>query len=665
MEFFLTAIQTALPLEEVDALCYKTETAEIPKMMWVQGPKGRVLQKVVVSETVKRNNHEGAKTAHARLSALLMETMASLPRLATAESLDTLYSTVLTPLGTWVADTYHRIEAVDMCEAMKRPEKRFLTPLDELVHRSAWATLLVPYLPSILTTTPLGASMNSLVRFLNRPPFHWGGVYEDTVHVSLMVGLEPAFQILRLDATLEEHETRMRQWAQLADVIRCPTSKKGLQTHVNETLWNDRFLETLLASLKPMPSLSAHVIRAVPFLLTDIPATYVIRFQRELTAQIVAAESSKSLMEIAAANETYLECLAQLRTVVIQQSVCTAFQTLVNKEGILEEFVKQVDATIKGLGKLGEEGVTTLRRLGKLVVYVRDKDVLLEHYQGRMARRLLGGSEMSMETEQQWIQLFKMDIGHGTTHRLETMYKDITKAAPTPFGGNSLRLLNMAAWPLGALVHEGGWKVPNTLQPMAEAFAKSVGEQKKLTFLSGHDSVTLATTFGTKKVTLTMTSLQASVLLAFDEMGKEVLTGAEIEAAVGIKGPVLKGVLHSLTATKVPLLVSGPEGFSIVKTLATPLLNVRIPSPPFVEKKAAVGEQVEQGRAFALDGAIVRVLKARKQILYQDLLAEIVRQLSHLFLPQPSVVKRRLEGLIEREYCRREEGNAAMLIYVA
>lgn len=664
MEFFLTAIQTALPLEEVDALCYKTETREIPKLVWVQGPKGRVLQKVPVSETVKCNNHEGAKAAHARLSTLLMDLLSTLPRHTTPEALERTYSEVLTPLGYWVADRYHRIEAVDKCETMKRSEKRFLTPLDELVHRSAW-TILVPQLPPLLAETPLGAPMTTLLRFLNRPPFHWGDVYQDTVHVSFMLGVSPRLQELRLDMTLEEHHVRVRAWKDLAEVIRCPVSKKDLLTHVSECLWNDRFLDTLLLGLKPMPTLAGPVVGAAAFLLSEIPAAYVIRFQQSLTAQIVAAESSKTLLDLAAANEAYLECLKTLRMLIVQQSVAAAFKTLVNKDGFIEEFVKLVDATVKGLAKLGEEGNITLRRLGLLIPYITNKDTLLEHYQGRMARRLLGGSEMSAETEQEWINLFKVQIGHGTTHRLETMYKDVTKAAPTPFGSHSLRTLNMAAWPLHYLVHEQGWNVPPALQSMAEVFKASVGGQKKLTFLPGHDSVTLSATFG-RKVTLTMTSLQASVLLAFDETQKEVLTAAEIEAAVGIKGPILKGVLHSLTSTKVPLLLAGSAGFSLVKTLNTPLTNIKIPSPPFVEKKAdTVGEHVEQGRAFALDGAIVRVLKARKQILYQDLLAEIVKQMSHLFVPQPSAIKRRLEGLIERDYCRREEANSAMLVYVA
>ena len=635
-------------------------------MKWVEGPKGRILQKVDVIETLKRNNHEGAKIAYVRLSTILMELLTNIPRHSTAESLDKTYTAVLTPLGYWVADTYNRIEAVDKCEGMKRSDKTFLTPLDEMVHRSAWTTILVPQLPSILTHTPLGVPMNHLIRLLNRPPFHWDGIYQDTVHVSMMVGLEPKLATIRLDSTLEEHETNIRQWRELTDGIRCPTSKRALLTCVNENLWNDRFLETLLTSMKPLPSITPNIIRAISHLLTDIPSSYVNRFQAELTTQILKNESQKNLAEISTIHEAYLDCTGQILSVVVQQSVYTAFKDIVNKSGFVEEFVKTVDITMKGLGKLGEEGVTTLRRLGKLLVYVRDKDFLLEYYQGRMARRLLGGSELSMETEQQWINLFKMDIGHGTTQRLETMYKDITTAPPAPHGTNTLRTLNMAAWPLASLIHEGGWNVPNAMRSMADTFVASMEKQKKLTFLPGHDSVTLSTTFGSKKVTLTMTSLQASVLLAFDDLGKEILTGAEIETAVGIKGPILKGILHSLTATKIPLLVSGPQGFSIVETLNTPLINVKIPSPPFVEKKAgAVEEHVEQGRCFALDGAIVRVLKARKQILYQDLLAEIVKQLSNLFVPQPIAVKRRLEGLIDREYCRREEGNNAMLVYVA
>ncbi|VEL06649.1 unnamed protein product [Protopolystoma xenopodis] len=62
---------------------------------------------------------------------------------------------------------------------------------------------------------------------------------------------------------------------------------------------------------------------------------------------------------------------------------------------------------------------------------------------------------------------------------------------------------------------------------------------------------------------------------------------------------------------------------------------------------------VDENRRFAIDATIVRVMKARKTLSHNELLAEVVEKLMNHFKPTPPVIKSRIEALIEREFIAR------------
>jgi cullin 3 len=66
-----------------------------------------------------------------------------------------------------------------------------------------------------------------------------------------------------------------------------------------------------------------------------------------------------------------------------------------------------------------------------------------------------------------------------------------------------------------------------------------------------------------------------------------------------------------------------------------------------------------------IDAAIVRVMKSRQKMEHSQLIVDVTSQLTSRFIPDPLMIKKQIEVLIDREYLERVEGNARMYQYVA
>lgn len=60
----------------------------------------------------------------------------------------------------------------------------------------------------------------------------------------------------------------------------------------------------------------------------------------------------------------------------------------------------------------------------------------------------------------------------------------------------------------------------------------------------------------------------------------------------------------------------------------------------------------------------MRVMKDRKTLQHQDVVNEVIRQLSSRFQPTPSMIKKSIERLIEKEYLERDENDRRTLRYL-
>ena len=82
-------------------------------------------------------------------------------------------------------------------------------------------------------------------------------------------------------------------------------------------------------------------------------------------------------------------------------------------------------------------------------------------------------------------------------------------------------------------------------------------------------------------------------------------------------------------------------------------------------EKQETRQKVDEDRKPQIEAAIVRIMKSRKEMEHNALIAEVTTQLTSRFLPHPNVIKKRIESLIERDFLERDKGNWRKYSYLA
>eukprot|EP00043_Microstomoeca_roanoka_P007318 m.70507 g.70507 ORF g.70507 m.70507 type:complete len:82 (-) comp13778_c0_seq2:222-467(-) len=66
-----------------------------------------------------------------------------------------------------------------------------------------------------------------------------------------------------------------------------------------------------------------------------------------------------------------------------------------------------------------------------------------------------------------------------------------------------------------------------------------------------------------------------------------------------------------------------------------------------------------------MKAAIVRIMKMRKTLHYNQLIEEIITMSESRFKPHISAIKKCIEDLIDKAYIQRQENDRAVLSYIA
>lgn len=380
------------------------------------------------------------------------------------------------------------------------------------------------------------------------------------------------------------------------------------------------------------------------------------------------------------------------------RSVKEAFQDVMNADTTsdvsnVELLVTHADQILSGKRRLSDEELEmALDHATQLFQFLSDKDLYIELYRERLAKRLLSKKYASIHSEKSMIVRMKTQQGAPFTTKLEGMVNDfsvgndldrkwrahLSKAKSENSMVESLKIefsvqvLTQGFWPSQK---PRELQLPSDMRCAKSTFDEWYREQhshRLLSWVYTLGDVVVKGTFGGRSYNMTMTAFQAIALLEFSCRNSSI-TFQDLCSQIGVDEAAGKRVLHSLACGKYRLLEKSghhrtinckaddfKSNVSFYSKLKRFLIQMSTLDGDFKKK---IDVEIQQQRAFSIDAMIVRILKARKRLAHQELVGEVIHQIQN-FAPESKLIRQRVEGLIEREYLMRDETNPKYYTYL-
>mmetsp|Transcript_45047 Transcript_45047/g.107378 ORF Transcript_45047/g.107378 Transcript_45047/m.107378 type:complete len:745 (-) Transcript_45047:96-2330(-) len=337
-----------------------------------------------------------------------------------------------------------------------------------------------------------------------------------------------------------------------------------------------------------------------------------------------------------------------------------------------------------------EQAETQLEKALQMFRFVQEKDLFEKYYKQHLARRLLGDRSQSEDMERKVIQMLKTECGYQFTAKLEGMFKDINTSRDLQLAFRqhvdktetdaglldlSVKVLTTGYWPTQP---SAPCQLPPVLDRACALFKRFYLAQhngRQLTWQSNMGNADLKARYD-KSYLINIPSLHMVVLLLFNQ-ATSPLSCKEMEEATSIPLVELKRVLQSLACGHHKLLVKEPKGkdvadadtFSFNEKFTNKMIKFKVASiaaqRETTDEVQASRNKMNEDRNPQIDAAIVRVMKSRRVMDHNNLIAEVTKQLQARFNPNPMVMKKRIEGLIDRDFLQRQRGNIKTYEYLA
>ena len=320
-----------------------------------------------------------------------------------------------------------------------------------------------------------------------------------------------------------------------------------------------------------------------------------------------------------------------------------------------------------------------LTMAASVVKYIQERDVFQEFYRKNLAKRLFQNQSISMVSEKYMIEQLRVVCGFGSVdkfNRMDRMVTDIESSSGlnqsfsdylTESNHNNdlasfhINVLSTGFWPLGRTPTVTA-RVPEDIQRFVDLFRKFYDTKfvgRRLSWLHHKCSGDIILRGFEKSYMVNMSTYQYAVLNLFNRA--TALTAGEIIRATDLTQENLKNLVESMIGSYDRILTVSPpvsDQFteaSVIKVneeFSNSSMEFKLPSvlPQEIQQARS---SINEDRSMFLQAAIIRIMKSRKTMKHNDLVQEVTRQSAGKFQPNISNIKKAIEGLIEKEYLKR------------
>jgi cullin-4 len=374
-----------------------------------------------------------------------------------------------------------------------------------------------------------------------------------------------------------------------------------------------------------------------------------------------------------------------------------------NTNVVAEALAKYVDLYLRDAKKQVPDNNWASRIISGIFCYLQAKDIFEAFYKKDLAKRLLYNRVVSVDVERHFVSLLKAECGAGYTSKMEGMFQDMdwsretmarykqTLIDTTATANNDqldmdIQVLTTGYWPV--YPQYPNLILPESLKTPQEQFTnhyktKYQGRRMTWQYALGQCLVRFKPKDNGPKYDLIVGLTQALVLLQFNNTDEMKI--GQLLPLVGIEDRnEMEGVLRSLAMgkdgtrvlqkrdhdadkkNKTRHLIHDDDTFRVMDSFKSHSRRIRISNLMMKETKEeqeTTIEAVSRDRLYLIDAVLVRIMKARKTILHQQLIPQVLEQVK---VPaQPADIKKRIESLIEREYMERDSKDRSRYNYLA
>lgn len=394
----------------------------------------------------------------------------------------------------------------------------------------------------------------------------------------------------------------------------------------------------------------------------------------------------------------------------IEHIIKNSFEKQVNQNTeFLFSFIKLIHEEIKLCQKIRSNNRIKefSNKFFTIFKLINDKDLFENEYRKALSKRLIRNSSMIKEMEVDFYKIMKKESGCNYVKKLENMIHDIfySQSINFDFRLNNkknnveqniefyIKIVSQDNWPLekNLILNFSSEKIKNTeiteksinITGLPESLKKCFKEfanfyyskftNRYISFVSELSWIELNAKIKEKNYSLIVSTHQMILLMFYNKKRSydiksllEMINLSE-EKLKEVYQPLVKSNLLIFDENEKKNTLSFNEKFDSEEARINLNYKCKDKSKDKSENKKdkEVSHFLIEDRKYQIDASIIHVLKQTKKISFDELKMNVTQEVKGYFIPEISLIKSRLDNLMDRNFIKRDEKKPDLYIYIA